>query len=274
MPELNKILPFATEPVQLAATPLIQGVQKLSADFQLERSLKILPQGIYWNRFLIAMDARSISLDKFNAYAHEIGMPPALLTSMAEQLADANTLLAGFEQQDNRTIYKLYLEFWNQVVHKVRSTNSKDPQLLNLGFKWDRDDKAYSTITHYYCYPLLTVNHILERIAAIFESREAALYTAVKTVILQAARKVAHPSFTYMEGSESNQRRSFDLNLYQSDLSLSDIPGDLDTIARLIAGEQTDCANQLMQYAACTLGHISGGYDRQGMPFITIYYED
>lgn len=272
--EMNKILPFATEPVKRAATPLIQGAREMSADFQLERSLKLVSQGVHWNRFLLGTEARSINADELRAYARRIGMPSILLTSIEDHYADASTLLIGFEQQDSRIIYKLYLEFWDQVVQKMRNTRSNEPLLLNLGFKWDREDKMVSTVTHYYYHPLLTVNHILVKIRAIFEAKESTLREVIEAIVLQAARKVAHPSFTYMEATEPNQRHSFDLNIYQADLSLSDIQSNLVTITGLMGTQQTSLHDHFKRYGTCTLGHISGGYDRQGAPFITIYYED
>ncbi|MEX0943251.1 MAG: hypothetical protein WD002_11990 [Pseudomonadales bacterium] len=89
-----------------------------------------------------------------------------------------------------------------------------------------------------------------------------------------AARTLTRPSLVYMQASEHNARASFDLNLYPANLTLAEITDEVSAIANFLGRPGSELTPYYQQCKYATLGHISGGYDRSGEPFFTIYYEE
>lgn len=69
-----------------------------------------------------------------------------------------------------------------------------------------------------------------------------------------------------------NPRHSFDLNLYQLPLSLAQISSSLHQAAQAYGIEHGEFTHHLQAIQQSALGHISGGIDRYGQDFLSIYY--
>ena len=78
----------------------------------------------------------------------------------------------------------------------------------------------------------------------------------------------------YVEGEEEGStRRSFDVRLYEADLKIGEVVGDL-VKARDLFAVPTDRFDRLIEIiGGKTLGHISAGTGRDGREFLTIYYD-
>jgi hypothetical protein len=99
------------------------------------------------------------------------------------------------------------------------------------------------------------------------------VFGTARNIIEMAASRVAPENILYLEVTEEdNPRTSFDVNLYRSDMRMKlfyplllEMCGHYD-----IAAEQFQAVFESARDK--TLGHISGGVDRKGNDFFTVYY--
>ena len=81
-------------------------------------------------------------------------------------------------------------------------------------------------------------------------------------------------SFIYLEMSEENNDRvSFDINLYKANLQIKEIYPFLWQICQhySISVETFNLFSEKINTKI--FGHLSGGIDKEGKDFLTIYYE-
>lgn len=244
-----------------------------SLETQFERSVKVSEKGVFWNRFLVGIDANELTSSDASGIARELSMPPDLADKLVHNFDSPSSILLGFEEQAGAITYRVYLEFWEQVAAQAR-TGDASPRLLNLGFKWNVANPAETAVTEYCCRPLLALADIRARLAELFRASESELASAIDAIVLTAAKTMARPSLVYMEATEHNARSSFDLNLYPANISLAEVAGEVATIARLLGRQAEDLTPYYQHYKYATVGHISGGYDRSGAAFFTLYFEE
>ncbi len=144
-----------------------------------------------------------------------------------------------------------------------------------MGFKWNTDDNTEGTISRYTCYPLLSINNILRRLSNLYENHEDRNSLEVAEDIIKfAASRSAVTSFIYVEvGEEGNPRQSFDINLYKANLRLSDIYPSLSRTRQHYSISAEQFARLYKLVGNKLFGHLSGGVNREGNDFLTVYYE-
>ncbi|HKI74949.1 MAG TPA: hypothetical protein VJ998_09910 [Pseudomonadales bacterium] len=266
--------PLLLSGTRLSEADLLLDVATNSAPaVQFERSIKFSTQGIAWDRFLLGMAGDAFDLAATHHLATRLGMPDDLQEALDTAYQPPSTVLLGFERAGSRYTYKLYLEFWGQLVSQVRRSGAQSaPLLLNIGFKWDLQDPGGTATTAYTCYPMLTVPRILERIGPLIPEREFLLTETARELVLAAARNAEVADFVYMEAVEAGVRHSFDLNLYKGNLIMMDVGYRLTRLAHQLCPDQS--VHLLEHVGGCPLGHVSAGMDRAGDPFLTVYFED
>lgn len=232
------------------------------------------PQQLIQDRVLIGISISDISPETFLDIAFELGMPADCRELLSPRMPQANAVFFGIEDRPDGSVCKVYLEFWDQVRHEVRR-GIVTPMLLHFGVKWDTAQPGRHEVAHYTCYPLLTLREILRRIVLLYpeEGVDSACDVALNIMRLGAKRNPA-ASFLYLESSErDNPRCSFDVNLYKSGLCISDVSPELRQAARHfgIPGEELEV--QFQRLGHCPLGHLSGGTDRHGREFLSVYGE-
>lgn len=241
-----------------------------------ERSFKMLPGKLLANRYLLGVDLKNLSTEQLRTICQRLKMPDEFFPSLDEHLSDANLVFIGFEDNPPTGMYKVYLEFWDRVKSEVQSNpTSLSPKLLHLGFKWDVADNTRRTISKYLCYPLLSTESILQRIADIYSSHDGCVSLKIASEIITfAASHAEEGAFIYLEVNEGDSlRRSFDINLYSATLPLSSIHRALIRLRDHFA-ITVDTFDQLFHLTRDKLlGHLSGGINPLGEEFLTIYYE-
>lgn len=266
---------YPAGPARDAANALLRSAMKVAAEPGFERSVKLDPDGAYWNRFLLGIEAAETSRNAVLEFAREVGIPRTLEGSLMEHYRNPSSVLIGFEQHGTRLLYKVYLEFWNHVVMQVEGAGDRfAPILLNIGFKWDIRDRRTHTTTRYVCHPLLTPPTILRRLRALMTECPPEVVSALEAIVNKCSGRVAQPSFVYMEAEEPGQRLSFDLNLYQADLPLAEIADPMATLHAVLCPAHDGFEEAFNRSRFGTAGHLSGGTDRRGQPFVTLYFED
>jgi len=265
------ILPLADGQSEATAQNILSIARRFDVDSRIERSLKWNEVGINWHRFLVALDAKLMNKTQLTELFNLMGMPVDIQKTAKEQ-SFPSTLLLGLDAGKGNIINKLYYEYWDKVVALVKaSPEDRSPILLNIGFKWQTTDTPALTTTYYHCYPLLNVSDILARIGNILPA--GAFASQVVNLITIAARRVAKPSFVYMEATEDNGRLSFDLNVYQAELPLSTIRAHFHPSSTGLAALTNEDQSQFSRSQNAIIGHISAGKDRCGETFLTLYYE-
>lgn len=246
-----------------------------------ERSFKLLPGRLLANRYLLGVDLTDITSDQLRTICQRLYMPDEYVKSLKENLADANLVFLGFEDNPPHGTYKIYLEFWEQVKSVLNAERAAfdskptQPRLLHLGFKWDAADNSQRKISKYFCHPLLSAEEICMRMVDVYSGHETAPSLAIATEILAfAAGRSGSCPLIYMEVVEDDsQRRSYDINLYSAELRLGDIKSSLSKLREYFE-IPINSVDRLLQLTCNKLfGHLSGGISQEGEEFLTIYYE-
>ncbi|MDH3257496.1 MAG: hypothetical protein OEM27_07745 [Nitrospinota bacterium] len=241
-----------------------------------EKSFKLLDRQLLPNRYLLAISKADLDQEKLEVICREMNMPENFLRDFQDNLADANLILLGFEENRNNCVFKIYLEFWDKFLKGMRQRTDKTvPGLLFLGFKWDVLDNTKAAITKYTCYPKLTAEGILKRMSALYHSHEdKKSFEIAGKIINLAASRVDPTSFRYLEaGEENNPRKSFDINFYSANLRIRNLSPMLSELGRHYLIPNQEFNHLYRRVNTEIFGHLSGGIDRDGQDFLTVYYE-
>lgn len=264
------------EDAPAAARPLLRLVRGLGVGFGFERSFKLSAGSLREDRMILGVRTRLVDAQSLLGVCREIGMPRDYLAQFESALPQANTAGFGFEGDEHGGVYKVYLEFWEQLWQRVqREPRNVAPALLFLGFKWQAADSARGAVARYTCHPLLSVQGILRRLGALYEGRpDSPSLLAARDILALAAGRLGSGSFVYVEAAEEgNPRKSFDLNFYKAGLRVSDLQSVLQALGR----RHSIPAEALQRLGASAggrpFGHLSGGLGRDGRDFLTVYYE-
>lgn len=261
----------------------------------MERSCKLGAGSLSANRLLLGNTKQLIEASPLATAHVELGLPSASRAAFERDWQAANFVYFGFDGTAQALSYRIYLEF-PVTLPQHSSPDAQAPALLARGYKWnglstDAGSAPTADTTEYWWHPRLTANQIVARIGRLWsapalgdtgspltESAERALGRARQ--IVNDAIDLARPrssalQWTYLEVTEPGQPRlSFDLNLYSAGLTVSQIAPALRAAAAEwgIAADQADAF--IASASPATLGHVSGGLDRTGAPFLTVYYDD
>ncbi len=249
---------------------------KLPAFCGYERSFKMAECTLLTNRFLLGVQKEELSPAVLGEVLEQMKMPETYRLAFQEKLSDANIVLFGLEENEKSCLYKIYLEFWDQVIREIRRKPDKTaPMLLFLGFKWDPADHRRGTLTRYMTYPLLSLEDIRNRLSAIYAHHtHFASWEGAAEILHRAASRVPDDYFIYLEADEENNpRKSFDINLYKANLPLQNLYPLLSKLSRRYLIPVSDFDRLFDPIRTKILGHLSGGIDREGKDFLTTYYE-
>ncbi len=100
----------------------------------------------------------------------------------------------ALEQDGDRTLCKVYLEYWDRLVERL-GRGETGPALLNLGFKWPAGRPREMVQERYICHPKLRHRSIIERLSAC----QGQLSEQVVALVEWASETVADGSLVYLE---------------------------------------------------------------------------
>jgi hypothetical protein len=251
---------------------------KLEAVYGLERSFKVLEKTLLGNRFLVTMskdDIRNQTHQRLLDICSRIRMPRDFLGRYKENLSFAKYVHFGFEENEKSSIYKAYLEFppnWEAEI--LNKPAGADSFVLYLGFKWDASDNKKRALTTYTCYPLMPLEKITHRLSSLYEgSVQTDSLEIVKGILETALRRIGYDQILYLEVSEDgNPRRSFDINMYRAKVRLEDLHPLLLRMCRHFSISPERFHALYDPVKSERFGHLSGGIDREGKDFLTVYF--
>lgn len=240
----------------------------LSSRFTLERSFAVRARELRTNRFVLSVrvaEIRGPACERILEVCGELKMPSAQIEAVETQLPRTRVLHFGYETGKQERLYKAYLEQETPAAPSVRK-----PTLAILGFKWDFLNPTRSLLTQYTWYPALSVAAIRRRIRRICSAAPGSIALQLIDSVVESP---ARGRWRYMEAEEGgNSRRSFDLNLYNAEMRLSEITPVLMRMWGHFCIEPMQWQPVLESDSGETLGHLSGGIHRNGEDFFNVYY--
>ena len=268
-------MPIAESPSPRIAL-LTSLVEADGVQYGREDSFKISHGSVLDQRFMLGVPTRGLTTAQLSRWCTALGMPERFNRRLFEQMADANLVFLGIEDGQDEGIFKIYLEFWDKVKRHVEATRRFDPLLLHLGYKWRAgSDGADGRIARYTCFPMLSVRDTLTRIQQVYGGLgESSACGLAIDIVRQAAAANPRALFIYAEvEEEGTPRRSFDINLYKSGLTLADLRGHLARLQQHFSIPEHQWTPLIARTSTRLLGHVSGGLDRANCDFLTLYYE-
>jgi hypothetical protein len=253
---------------------LLQRVEAEGWPHGREQSFKMARATLLRDRLLVGVQRSAVSPSRLWALAGALGMPAAGQDLLARQWERANAVFLATEENAAARMYKVYLEFWDEARRAVRG-GERAPQLLHLGVKWSSARPGHHEEARYMVHPLLGLRDILRRMRDCYPAETAnSGMELAQRIVRKAAMRDPQASFLYLEVSEAgNPRRSFDINLYKSGLRVADVAAELRSLAEHFGIATADIEEQLPQLGDRALGHLSGGSDRHGAEFLSVYAE-
>lgn len=258
-------------PVQL----LLQRINALGITYGREDSFKLTHQQLLQDRVLLGIDIALMPVATMFDIAYGLGMPTDCQPLLEVHLPQANLVLFGIEDRPGGSVCKLYLEFWEQVRREVLRTGALTPRLLHLGVKWQTTRPGRYEVARYTCFPRLSAANAMRRMACLYPPAPAVNSSdAALAIVRRSLQRSSGASLLYLEVSEGdNPRRSFDINLYKTGLRVADAAPELRQAARQFDIAADAIEQQLQRLGHSLLGHLSGGTDRYGGEFLSVYAE-
>jgi len=257
------------------AAQLIRMVGDLGMPHQYERSFRLSRGSLQANRFLLSFNTRDVPGDartRVLEICDQMGMPRATHDAAAEAFGMAHCLHLGFEGDGSAIICKLYLERAVGADEARAARAAAQPVLLHLAFKWDIR-RGQAVTTRYQWLPALSAAEVAGRFAAIYGGEDTPSGRIASEVLALATRQAPAERMQYLEVDEiENNRKSFDLNLYNAKLLVRDIQPILFRMRDHFAVRPGQFQALYDQVKALTLGHLAGGVHRDGADFFNLYY--
>jgi hypothetical protein len=266
------------EEIKRRADFLIELIKELNVMYDFERSFKMSQQKMLRHRFLMVIDKNDVKGNphqRILSICERMNMPEDFLEMFRENLSQANPVDFGFEADEGSCIYKAYLDFLPQLRKGGHiSLDQTMPHIMFLGFKWDVLDPTKKALTKYTWYPTLSFEEIRRRLSDIYaNNKDRKLIELAEELLRIILSKTTHDKIYYLDVTEGHSpRKSFDINAYSANLQLKELYPLMLKIWQYFsipAGEFSDLYRQM---ETKIFGHFSGGTDREGNDFLTVYF--
>jgi hypothetical protein len=238
-----------------------------------ERSFKMVGGEVLTDRFLAGIHKADLSPPALMSLCQQMGMPEDLIPVLRQGAQDANAFHFGYEASAKTGLYKVYIEFASRLGAVHSSGSARQPIVLHLAYKWDVLDPGRATVARYEYHPGLLPGGIIGRLAALHEGVSGgAVCHRVKAIVELAAGRTPEP-LMYLEVSEDNNpRASFDLKLHDACLAIGEIESSLHVLGGHLGIAADRLRPVLDPIRDKRVSHLSGGINREGREFLTVYY--
>jgi hypothetical protein len=260
------------------ASLILQSVDNLKISYGYEHSFRVYHQELLPNRFLLTINKKSIKQnpdETITKICRCLNMPSNFIAATAENITKAKFVHFGFEQNQTTYLYKIYLEMG---VH-LKGSNQKNsddntPILLHLGLKWDALNPEKQFITRYLWHQSITVQDILQRLTEIYQGdKYYEVFSIVKNILEIAVNQAGDDCVNYLEVTEdNNQRKSYDLNIYNAQLQIKDLHHIFMRICSHYSISEDLFIDFYNRIQNKIFGHIAGGIHRNSLDFLNVYY--
>ena len=273
-----KPAPAGVENTDAMASLLNRAVQSLNVQIGFERSFEFLEGALLGDRFLMGFKRSALgqgSHDRLLDICRQVEMPADFLDTFGAQLPEATIVLFGFEKNEKSRLCKAYLEFGDRLQDFAKECpDVPKPVLIHLGFKWDAADNRRSSMTQSLGFPWLAVDDMLRRLwEGFYRQTKRSPLPIVEGIVNLAATRVGPGAFLYFEAAEDNNPRvSFDINMYRATLRMEELYPLLVEAAGYYSIPAERLRDLYEPVKTQNFGHLTGGSDREGRDFLTIYF--
>lgn len=227
-----------------------------------ERSFKMSPQLLSPQRFLLGVSARQIDMADVLHVAKQMNFPAEWLDQLHSQMHDAVFFHFGFEHNTPDCLYKLYLEF-------AQEAPAQHP--LYRGYKWSPENARPGAVSTYAQVPDLSLATMLVRVQAVYGDAQVA-QIALEIVSLIASHATPKGLLFVDVCDDRTSRVSFDINAYSAGLPMNAISAKLFRLSEYLGINSRELSALLSATQDHVIGHISGGTNQHGQPFLTVYH--
>jgi len=244
-----------------------------------EHSFKFLHSILLEDRFLFGVKRPKGSVGQDDAIINvcrQIDMPEDYREMFRAELQEANIVLFGFEKNEKNRVYKAYLEFSGRLAEAVKQYPRPENVVIYTGFKWDVADNSRKVVAKYTAYPLFRAEDMTRRVVSSFYGgARNNPYPIVDDILDLAGSRTGPGELLYFEASEEgNPRNSFDINIYWANLQMAEIYPLLVNMARHYSIDLDQFEELYEAVKTQKFGHLSGGTDREGKDFLTVYFSE
>lgn len=260
------------------AAALVRFVKDLGVPASVERSFKLTAGTILPDRFLLGVQRSALGPkgdEGIRDVCWRLGMPADFFATFTSGLSAATIVLFGFEGGEGERRYKVYLEYGDRIADACAANPRRpEPCLVHEGFKWASADGTGRAKARYTCFPALTGDEMERRMNRLFPGAAYGPIREIARGFLETAAVRADPrEFLYFEAEEDGTPRlSFDLNLYRANLRLEEIYPLCREAIRHFAVPPERFLELYEVSREEIFGHLTGGVDRKGRAFLTVYY--
>ncbi|WP_415897452.1 hypothetical protein ACMXYX_02205 [Neptuniibacter sp. QD72_48] len=250
---------------------LLSAFSSLAVPFGYERSCKLTAGALNQNRFLLTQHKNCFGEKPFTSLrklADDLAMPLEGLEWLQAKFDMAGLVHLGYEDEHGRPLCKLYLEYPCPVGERYEVNSSKGV-LLHQAIKWYPNSGCH-LITDYRCLPSFSMAHVFSFIEQCLGSSGRVQSAWVQTLLEQVCGSELPMMLDVSE--PGSVRRSFDINLYDFSLRIGEFDFLLKKLFQSFSIPSASSDKFLEQNAGRILGHVSGGINREGEPFITLYF--
>ena len=263
------------DPMAETAEWLSTAVAEMAPGHYVERSFRIAPGSLQANRMLLSIGSRQMppqALERAWAIARHLGLPASLRPQVEAAFARADHLHFGFEGEPGRVICKLYFERTVTGLEAAAARSTGEPALQYEAFKWNVATGEHVQ-SHYRWFAGLSAPAIAQRMAALCTTADPTVGGIARAVLDAAAPRLPPERLLYLEVDEPDQlRQSFDLNMYDAQLSVRDLQPVLFAMRDHFAVRAGQFQALYDQIKSKRLGHVAGGIHRNGEPFFNVYF--
>jgi hypothetical protein len=263
------------DPMAEQADWLMAAVREMAPEHYQERSVRMAPQSLQSNRFLLSIGSRQMpsgALEKAWNIARHLGLPAALRPQVEAAFARADHLHFGFEGEPGRVMCKLYFERTVTGLEAAQAKQAAEPAVQYQAFKWNTATGEHVVSTYWWHAGLSTAG-IQQRIATMCADAPAEVQQMARSVVDLAASRLPPERLLYLEVTEEGQpRRSFDINLYDAHLQVRDLQQVLFAMRDHFEIRPGQFQALYDQIKARPMGHLAGGIHRNGQPFFNVYF--
>ena len=258
------------------ASQVLEGfVCSLNAPYGFERSMKMRPGKLLADRWLMTLHKSALGSQPelaLKGVAEQLGAPNIALNACLEMLSEADVVHFGYEGEGAHSVCKLYLEFASQVRQLMEAGELSGKVQVHHSLKWSTGDPQRYAFNDYWLLPECASEWLIGRVCSAFESSCQYGTSVVQFVdrVLQRARLSEVMCLQVVDPAAS--RHSYDLNLYDAEMTLADIADDVYLLGAGLNTPKPELQQWLVEHQYCDLGHIATGLDNQGQPFITLYF--
>jgi hypothetical protein len=205
-------------------------------------------------------------------FCTRLGMPASLRAHYGAALAGTGYVGFGYEGDGGIGRYKAYLDLSSRLVPAAPAPWAGEPSRLQfLGYKWCVGDDRSAVLTEYRLFTQLT-RRAMRRRALQLLGDLAPAQAVIEAAFAACVRDWPERPLEYMEAREpGNPRVSFDLKFYSTSMTLSAILPELRALCDALGLGHVAQAT-LDANAGSRLGHLAGGLDRGGTPYLMVYH--